>query len=389
MTVHASLISELESAIQGGSHDKRVDTLRRVTDLFLNGAAGLNEDQIRIFDDVLCHLIKRIETRAIVQLSERLAPIENAPVEVIRQLALNDEVVVAAPVLIQSKRLTAFDLAEVARTKGRGHLLAISSRDHLEEMVTDVLLSRDDCEVTHKLANNPGARFSETGFATLVTSAETDDGLAKRLGLRLDLPPRLLRALLMRATETVRAWLLAHAPSNARDEIQRALTGIANQVSREATATRDYANAQRQVLHLAQNGQLNEAALQGFIDAHRYEEIVVALASMSNASIPIVSALMTSPRSDGLLIACKSAGLKWPTVKAILRTRFAHHLVQEEELEAAKADYIILSHASAHRTLRFWMVRAGDKPQPEALGVPDMPTMQLRRLPPKSDRIKL
>ena len=48
-----SLLGELEEALQGSSRDKRVETLKRITDLFLNGADRFNNEQISIFDDVL------------------------------------------------------------------------------------------------------------------------------------------------------------------------------------------------------------------------------------------------------------------------------------------------------------------------------------------------
>src|SRR5271169_4882689 len=104
MNAEPSLIAELEDAIKSGSSDKRVQTLRRVTDLFLNDADRLNETQIGLFDDVLCHLIKQIETKALVELSENLAPVDNSPIEVIRRLAHSEEIAVAGPVLTQSAR---------------------------------------------------------------------------------------------------------------------------------------------------------------------------------------------------------------------------------------------------------------------------------------------
>jgi uncharacterized protein (DUF2336 family) len=188
-----SLIAELEDAVKNHSADKRLATLRRVTDLFLNEADRLNDQQIHVFDDVLVKLIQRIETKALAELSSRLAPIDNAPIEVIRRLARDDEITVAAPVLAQSPRLTANDLIEVARTKSQGHLLAISGRKALEESVTDVLLSHGDRQVATRLATNSGARFSESGFEKLVQKGETDASLAEKVGLRLDLPARLLR----------------------------------------------------------------------------------------------------------------------------------------------------------------------------------------------------
>jgi len=94
-----SLIAELEDTFSQGSREKRVESLRRITDLFITSGNGLDQEQIAVFDDVLCYLTNAIEARALVELSKRLAPISNAPVEVIRRLARNDDVAVAEPVL--------------------------------------------------------------------------------------------------------------------------------------------------------------------------------------------------------------------------------------------------------------------------------------------------
>lgn len=83
-TVRGSLISDLEYAVQNGSKSDRIDTLRKITDLFLTTSNRLNSEQIDVFDEVLGHLVRRMEARALRELSERLAPIENAPVGVIR-----------------------------------------------------------------------------------------------------------------------------------------------------------------------------------------------------------------------------------------------------------------------------------------------------------------
>src|SRR5579863_7139560 len=259
MDAPQSLLAELEEAIQTGSSEKRVETLRRVTDLFLNDADRLNEAQIGLFDDVLCHLIKRIETKALAELSGHLAPIDNSPIEVIRQLARNDEIAVAGPVLTQSARLTTSDLVEIAGSKSQQHLLAISGRSELEEAVTDVLVERGDKETVHRLARNAGARFSELGFTAMVRNAETDESLAEKLGLRLDIPVRLLRDLLLKATEAVRRRLLAIAPPETVAQVQQVLRRVSNEVTREATASRDFTQAHQAILAMQKEGRLNEA----------------------------------------------------------------------------------------------------------------------------------
>jgi hypothetical protein len=61
-----SLISELEDAIRRGTQEKRTETLRRITNLFLGANEQLNEEQIEVFDQVLGHLISRIESIALI-----------------------------------------------------------------------------------------------------------------------------------------------------------------------------------------------------------------------------------------------------------------------------------------------------------------------------------
>jgi hypothetical protein len=72
----------------------------------------------------------------------------------------------------------------------------------------------------------------------------------------------------------------------------------------------------------------------------------------------LIAGMQKSDRNEGLLVACKAAGLKWRTASAVLRNRLAHRSISNDELALAKTDYITLSQASAQRTLRFWQIRA-------------------------------
>ena len=261
MGMSHSLIAELDEAIQSGSSDRRIATLRRVTDLFLSQAGQYNSAQIELFDDVLLRLIGHIETRALAELGGRLAPVEAAPVGVIRHLANHDEIMVAGPVLKDSQQLTPPDLVEIASAKGQEHLLAISQRSEIDEMVTDVLVDRGNSEVTRNVAVNAGARFSQSGLATLVKRAEHDDMLAELTGRRADLPPQLFAQLLAKATATVKARLMALRPEAAADVAQ-----TLNKVTRELQAQcpgRDYTEALECVKLLQADGRLDESMNSG------------------------------------------------------------------------------------------------------------------------------
>lgn len=356
-----SLISELEEAIKSGSSEKRVATLKRVTNLFLNEADHLNEQQVAVFDDVLVHLVKRIESKALSELSVILAPIPNAPIDVVRHLANHDEIVVAGPVLSGSSRLTENDLVEIAKSKGQGHLLAISGRASITEAVTDVLVERGSLEVAHRLAENAGARFSELGFASIVKGADRDGSLAEKLALRVDIPIKALQQLLARATDLVRSRLLASALPDKRGQIQKVLTTIADEVSREAAAPRDFRASESLVHQLNRNAKLNERVLESFAKDRKHEEMVSTIALFCGAPVGLIERLMTNIQSDGLIVACKCAKLSWATTREILRVRFSHHVASDQELDEAKTSFLALSQATAQRAFRFMLVEEKTK----------------------------
>jgi uncharacterized protein (DUF2336 family) len=356
MSASPSLIPELEDIIEHGSPERRTEALKRITAFFLDGADAFNEDHVRLFDDVLGRLIVEIESKARAELSHHLAPVGNAPVGVVRSLARDDDIAVAGPVLKRSRRLGEADLIDIARTKGQAHLLAISGRAGIAEPVTDVLVSRGDRAVMRSVAENRSARLSENGFSTLVNEAESDGALAEKVGLRPDIPPRLFRELLLRATEVVQQRLFASAKPETQAEIRRVLAKVSGEVAAKA-APRDYSAAQRAVEALRLAGKLDEAALVDFAKAVQFEETVAALSSLCAVPIEVVDRLMGGDRPDPVLILAKSAGWGWPTVKTIILSRPYGKGGSSQALDNAYTNFERLSPATAQRVMRFWQVR--------------------------------
>ncbi len=351
-----SLIPELEDVVQHGSYDKRVETLRRITALFLDGASSYTEEHVDLFDDVFVLLIEEIETKARAELSGRLAPVGNAPVRVLRRLANDDDIAVAGPVLQLAPRLAEADLIGVARTKSQAHLHAISARPALGEAVTDELVRRGDREVARRVAGNRGARISEKSFHRLVQRAEDDGVLAEKVGLRPDIPAPMFRDLLTKATAVVRKRLLA----SATPEVRAAICDVLLKVSKEVGARvgpRDYRAAQRVVLALGRAGRLDEGTLADFCNEAKYEETVAALAALAKVPIEVADRLIGGEQYDPVLILSKAAGLSWPTVKAVIVARAQAKRTSVPGLDAAFANYRRLSASTAQRVVRFWQVR--------------------------------
>jgi uncharacterized protein (DUF2336 family) len=351
-----SIISELDDAVSSGSSERRLQALRQVTSLFLRDAERLSEEQIRVFDDVFCLLVAKVEIRARAELGKRLAPIDRAPVEIIQRLALDDAIAVAGDVIAVSRQLATDTLIEIANTRGQEHLLAISGRADLPEAVTDVIVSRGEQRVIHRLAHNATASFSDSGYAGMVVHAESDDELSEVLALRPDLPLSVLTELLRRATDAVRERLTAKAPPELREEIKRVLIGIAGAAAEPAPETRDFSRAEDIVKRMKAAGELSEPTLLTFTQTNRFDEVAAGLGILNTMPTAMMAQVIEGTRHDLVLIPCKSAGLSWMTVEAILLRRPVKFGINRPTLNAARQDYNKLSAETAQRTLRFWQL---------------------------------
>jgi len=348
-----SLLDELQTTLAHGTVARRVETLRRVTDLFIDGAVDLSEEQIGLFDDVFQCLMHQIETSAKVLLANRLAAVDTAPPLTIRTLAFDDLIEVAAPVLSQSERLDDDTLIETARSKSQAHLMAISTRRVLSGAVTDVLVLRGNDEVIQSTVNNPGAEFSERGFTRLIDRAEGDDDLATCIGLRPTMPRHLYLKLIAKASETVRARLEAANPRQAGD----VPTAVREATRRARTApsaiTRDTAIAHALVKSLYEDGRLDEYQVAAFAEAGKFDEANAALAALANVSVSTAENMMVETRAEGVMILAKVSGMSWSTVKAIINMRDDLSGMERADLLGCKATYERLRPSTAQQVLRF------------------------------------
>jgi len=356
MAVPASLLPELEEVVQHGSAEKRAETLRRITTLFLDGAPLFSAEHVALFDDVIGCLIEEIEAKALAELARRIAPAPNAPARVVKSLAENDDIAVAGPVLKQA-RLDEPELMRIAEKKSQAHLLALSMRAHLSEALADIIVARGNREVARSIATNQQARLSENAFTALVKRAEDDGVLAEKVGLRTDIPPRLFRQLLMQASEVVQKRLLAQAKPETRAEIRRILAKVTEEVAARA-APRNYTAALAAVRALHNERKLTEADIAEFAKRGKYEETVAALATVCAVPVEVVDRLMSGERADPVLILARSAGFGWNTVREIMNARPGPK-PGSQTLDAAKENFERLTSATAQRVVRFWQVRQG------------------------------
>jgi uncharacterized protein (DUF2336 family) len=357
MAVAPSLIPGLDDIVKNGDPKRRTDAARKISELFLQGAAQFRTQHVDLFDGILTSLVPHTEIAVRADLAERLSVLGNAPPALVDLLAREDEILVAGPLLRRSLVVVEPTLIEVARMKGQSHLLAMSERPALSPGVTEVIVRRGDREVVRRVAGNAGAQFSQPGYSSLIKRAGGDGVLTLTVGQRNDLSAPQLKDLLAGSADIVRRRLFEVAKPDKKAAINQAMAEISG-APKLSAIRRDFAPAQRAVLALHHAGELNETALLNFAKAHKYEESVAALSAMSGTRISTIDRLIMGDRHDSVVILGRAAGLGWATTRALIVLRLGPGRVPSAtDIEEARLNFERLAPSTAQRVLSFWQTR--------------------------------
>jgi hypothetical protein len=342
------LLSDLETTIRANSTERRLTTLRQVTELFLGEGDRLSEEQVAIFDAVFVRLAEVLETGARADLARRLAPHERAPPGIIGALA-KDAIEVARPVLVHSPRLRDGDLLAIAGTAGNDHRQAIAGRRQLSAAVVGALVARGDLPTMRAVAANQGACLSPASLAVLIDRARLDEELARLLQSRTDLPPAQLRRLIDLAQEASRRKF-AGLPGNLREMLEKAHTRSFRQL-RALAGSLDYRDAIETIGAIEVSRRIREEDVADFAASEDLEATVCAVAACARISLAAAERLFTRADSDLVLIIAKAKGWKWSTLQRLLRLRDPDSMLPHNALRLART-FAELAPEAADRALR-------------------------------------
>jgi uncharacterized protein (DUF2336 family) len=189
-----ALLADLDTTLPQATESWRGMVLRRIVDLFLSSAGRYSQDQVALFDAVMCRLVNKAIDRALLaDLSNRLASVADAPRGFLGGLARHIDPAISGPVLAQSMALTDHDIIEVADQDriDPSLLTKIAARPQLSAALTDVVLKRGNATIYRMIIDNPNARVSEAGFARVIMNLNGDKELASAIGARTDVPDEL------------------------------------------------------------------------------------------------------------------------------------------------------------------------------------------------------
>ncbi len=245
-------------------------------------------------------------TRIRAILSEALKSAVNVPHHVVKQLALDVELIVSAPVLEFSPLLTDEDLREIVEGAAQsGALSAIARRVGLSSGVSDAIVATRDVSAVAALLANDSAQIREETLDLILDAAPSVEAWHEPLVQRPNLPGAAAKRIAGFVAQSLLTRLMARTdlPAEALAEIKTVMQKRlhvalpeepAAEAPREAAKEKEkdggaaMAEAEAAVKKLLKMNKLDNDVVQDAIERLDRNFVLQALAQAGKAPLPVV-----------------------------------------------------------------------------------------------------
>jgi uncharacterized protein (DUF2336 family) len=347
----------------GLARDKSVESRKRlvavVSDIFFSDQAILTEYERALITDILHKLIYELAVPVREVLSSHLTRDETMPRAVLRALA-EDEIEIAAPILLNNEALLDVELIEVVRHRALEHQLMLAMRRAPLAMTADPALESGDGDLIQELLDSGDAKLVDVTMAYLIDQTRGVDSFQEPILRREDLSERLAKKMVL--------WVLAALRQHILDRFDIDLTALDDGIEAASDDMSEHLSGERErrrgdrsaelAIALATAGKLSSARL---IQAMRQGEVslfIAMLAHLTGLRLPLVRRLLFEPGGEGLVVACRALGFDKAIVASIFllcrRARPGDWAADPRELSRVLALFDRVQPPAAHAVLARW-----------------------------------
>jgi len=300
----------------------RVELARRISRLVPGADETLQGDLleriIALVEKLAADRLPRV--RAIV--AEEIKATSNVPARIVKRLAYDAEITVAAPVLEYSPLLSDADLMElIAESAVDGAAEVIARRAEVgEDLVETIARSMDVPAVTALLVNS-NVQIREDTLDLLISKAIDIEALHEPLAARPNLSMRAIRHIASFVARSLLEDLLSR--ENLDPETQKQLRDrvMERVVEEEGDERLDATLAS--VRKVFEAGKLDDPIVTKLADAGEKECLCMALSLLVGEPVKKISEIMDARSPEAITALCWKAGL---SMRTALATQKAHHI---------------------------------------------------------------
>ena len=280
----------------------RIDLAKAVGNLV---GAELSERETELIADVVIALFRQAELDLREALSERLAIMDNVPLRVVLEMA-NDDIRVAAPVLMESPVLGDMDLVYIIKSKSAEYWRAIAQRHEMSEKVVGALADTGDFETALTLVYNRSIVLSTSVLNTLSELARDSETLATPLLQRDEVDAELAGQLYRYVGESLKAYI-AQAYDVDREALEQAVDEVVLEFSGEISEEfRPDAAMVKRAGQYKDTGMLTAELMIATLKRGQDQMFVAMLAEFADISMERVMEILHQPNGQCLAILCRA-----------------------------------------------------------------------------------
>lgn len=294
----------------------------KVADLQRSGLLPPGARAQSITFDVLDRLSRDRLTAVRAAVADGLKDVAAIDAGLVRRLARDVEILVAAPILEFSPVLDDQDLLEIIRDNAvAGALAAIARRAYVGPEVTEAIVASGDSRAVTHLLYNAGSQLQEHTLDSLIGAADREPDWQLPLARRADLPEPSVRRLAEMVADHVLARLVERGDltEDATERLREIVNARLDQRLADgpgalpspyaAEAEERFAPFVVNARALRDTGELTEAQLMVALLTDHVDDLVAGLAVLAGQPVRVVLEMLASQSPRAVAALARAAGV--------------------------------------------------------------------------------
>ena len=272
-----------------------------------------------------------------------IAPCEHVPRDMVF-LLLQDDVVVAGPVLRDSPVLTDEDLLGFIETVADDHLVFVAQRDSLGAKLVESLVSRGAEVVQLAIAENIGAKLSPTSMQVLIGNADRSQPLCQSLVRRPEVSKIDAEHLVQLITKMLKARIKSQVDSRS------AVTAPALEAPKSKTVAPKLEISE--ILASVKAGRMSSNdAVSLLAEEDRFNDLTALLSSLTRLDDVSIMRLMVRADANGIGMILKALDISEAAFATVVALRKRRLKQSDTQSRYEREDYVKLKSSEAKATL--------------------------------------
>ena len=255
---------------------------------------------------------------------------------------------------------------EIVNTKPQSHLMAVSKRQGLGEVVSEALVHKGEDPVLVSLLENSTAKINRKSYETITERAKSSPALHAPLVKRQTVPLDLLNDMYNVVEKQLRQHVMTRFESVSEAELSEALKKSRNRLDAVFGGQPDDMDDARSWLRqMVEAKKLQPPMLVQLLRDNQRTRFMCALSYIADMPFNVVLRLITQKDVDALAILCRAAKLEKPLFAsiAVIIVGGENGVAQANKFAAM---YDQVSSTAAQRAVRFWKVRNSSVSKPQS-----------------------